>query len=86
MVVVVGEGQFFLHPVGLLRRRFTLASSDTDGVSNVRGVFLLIDDGVGTAPWPTSSLMSISIAIDDDGSNENSKMLGRSFMIMCLLV
>ena len=37
LVVVVSDGQFFLHPVGFPRRRFTFAS-DTDGVNNVRGV------------------------------------------------
>ena len=47
VVVVVGEGQFFLHPVGFPNRRFTLLSIDTDGVSNARGVLLLIDDGDG---------------------------------------
>ena len=40
MVVVVGEGQFFLQPVGFPRRRFTLLSIDTDGVNNARGVLL----------------------------------------------
>jgi len=86
MVVVEGVGQFFLHPVGFPNRRFTLSTIDTDGVSNDRGVLILIDDGDGTAPRTllvSSCLMSsTSIAAAVDGSSEKSKMVVRRFMVV----
>ena len=86
VVVVVGEGQFFLHPVGFPRRRFTLLSIDTDGVNNARGVLLLIDDGDGTAPRilfiVSSSLMLLTSIAAVDGSNENSKKLVGSWLFL----
>jgi len=84
MVVVEGVGQFFLHPVGFPKRRFTL-SIDTDGV----GILLLIDDGDGTAPrilLVSSCLMSSTSMAAVDGSSENSIMLVRRFIVVFLFV
>ena len=86
-MVVIGEGQFFLHTVGFPRRRFTVASDTNNGV----GMLLLFDDRDGTAPrilLVSSCLMSYSTSTAAvDGSSENSKMVARRFMVVfvCLI-